>query len=394
MITRFLAALFGVVGVFVIIIVAVYTTSFSWGEPVGQRAVALSAPPEVESLPPVAVEIRAEIDHPAHVVVLSAADTYAGPDEAYVTVGRRSFGDAVMVVFCNPGCSWYELEGGSWIRAGVLDSPPSNLPVKEFAPNIALLKPPEPTATPFVLVLPTVTPTPAPTQPPVWDGAVASDYAIVRRGPGTTFEQMGVALPGAELSIVARNVAGDWYQLKSGAWIAAFLADKKFSDLPISDNIPAPPTGALDLAVTFSNPHYKCIQSLYSYEDVEGETHQLWSYRNFAIDLSIHNLNTKPLLPVYLPTRWILSDGDTDSVQTVSWQAMRSGAAHYNQEILHYGDMAQGSWLLASMEREQWVRAVEFEWEGQVYRVDYDLAAASNMQNYKDCGESRNPDKE
>jgi len=393
MIKRFLASLFGVVGIFVIIIVAVYTSSFNWGEQGGQTALAVSAAAQVESLPPVAVELQKEEERPAHVVVMSAVNTYDGPDYDYATVGYKNFGDAVMVVACNLGCTWYEIEGGAWLPERVLNSPPKNLPVNDNVPSVAIKKELEPTATPFILMLPTVTPTPTPTQPPVWNAA-ASEYAILRRGPGTTFDQVGVAAPGVELSIVGRNAAGDWYQLKNGAWLAAFILDKKFSDLPLADKIPAPPAGALDLEVTFSEPHYKCIQSIYSYEDVEGETHQLWVYRSFEVEMSIRNRNTAPVLPIYKPTRWILSDGVTDSVETASWQPMRSGSAEARQRILYYDDKAQKTWVLASMARDQWVRAVEFEWNGQVYRVDYDFATASNSQNYRDCGESRNGSEE
>ncbi len=393
---RFIVAIVGVTGVFTIISVAFYIPSFGSEKTGVQSAVAVSAPTVVESQPAI-IEVEEAppakaippIDQPGHVVVLSAVDTYAGPDYEYITVGQKSFGDAVMVVHCNPSCSWYETEEGAWIPAIALNSPPQNLPVREVTPIIELLKKAQPTATPFVLVLPTVTPTPAPTQAPVWTGA-AVDYAIIRRGPGTTFEQVGVALPGDVLKVAARNVTGDWYQLKNGAWVAAFLVDQDFNDLPVAANIPAPPAGARDLEVTFSNPHYKCMQSFCSYEDIAGQTHQVWVYRSFEVEMSIHNLNTRPLLPVYAPTRWILSDGVTESVQTISWQAQRSGPAQHRQRTLHYDDKAHNRWILASMEREQWVRAVEFEWNGQIYRVDYDLATARESQNYRDCGESRN----
>jgi hypothetical protein len=49
--------------------------------------------------------------------------------------------------------------------------------------------------------------------------------ANLRAGPGTTNAIVGSARKGTPLTIVATNPAGDWYQLDTGAWIAAFLVD-------------------------------------------------------------------------------------------------------------------------------------------------------------------------
>ncbi|MFO7633647.1 MAG: SH3 domain-containing protein, partial [Caldilinea sp.] len=212
---------------------------------------------------------------------------------------------------------------------------------------------------------------------------------ILRRGPGTTFEQVSMVLPGNPLPIVAKNVAGDWYQLENGAWVAAFLADRKLEELPVSDNIPSPPAGALDLEVSFTNPHYKCMQSAYSFENIAGEVLRPWVYRSFQVGMSIRNLNTAPVLPIYKPSRWIVTDGVYEFVETVSWQATGSGPAEDRQRILYYDDAASMTWYMVSLERDQWVRAIEFEWNGQLYRTEFDPAQAQEVQNYKDCGESR-----
>lgn len=50
--------------------------------------------------------------------------------------------------------------------------------------------------------------------------------ANLRAGAGTTFAVVGGARAGQIVTIVETNAAGDWYQLDSGEWIAAFLVDR------------------------------------------------------------------------------------------------------------------------------------------------------------------------
>ena len=64
-----------------------------------------------------------------------------------------------------------------------------------------------------------VTPIPSVAQ----SGATAAQDANLRAGPGTDFEIIGNVAVGSALIPIGRNDAGDWLQLDSGAWIAAFL---------------------------------------------------------------------------------------------------------------------------------------------------------------------------
>lgn len=92
------------------------------------------------------------------------------------------------------------------------------------------------TATPTTV--PTVEPTPRPRRsylpaetlpaPPV-----VIKEANLRAGPGTEYERVGSVAPGERLELVARNSAGDWYQLANGAWIAAFLVEGAPAGLPV-----------------------------------------------------------------------------------------------------------------------------------------------------------------
>lgn len=64
---------------------------------------------------------------------------------------------------------------------------------------------------------------------------VVIEEANLRAGPGTEYERLGSAAPGERLALIARNPAGDWYQLASGAWIAAFLVEGAPAGLPMVD---------------------------------------------------------------------------------------------------------------------------------------------------------------
>lgn len=86
------------------------------------------------------------------------------------------------------------------------------------APSTSTVAPasvPKPTNTPEPTVAPTATPM----------SGVTVDSANLRAGPGTTYPISGSLASGQNVNIVAKNDAGDWYQLDSKTWIAAFLVN-------------------------------------------------------------------------------------------------------------------------------------------------------------------------
>jgi len=68
----------------------------------------------------------------------------------------------------------------------------------------------------------------------------ANVNANLRAGPGTVFPKVGGVPAGTPLNVVARNPAGDWYQLENGAWIFAKLVDNA-PTVPVAAVIPTPP---------------------------------------------------------------------------------------------------------------------------------------------------------
>ena len=65
--------------------------------------------------------------------------------------------------------------------------------------------------------------------------AVAMVNANLRSGPGTYYEIVGGVEAGDPLEVVARNEAGDWYQLADGVWIFAELVGDPPGSLPVAD---------------------------------------------------------------------------------------------------------------------------------------------------------------
>lgn len=72
--------------------------------------------------------------------------------------------------------------------------------------------------------------------------------ANLRAGPGTTFAVAGSAKVGDVVTVVGTNAGGDWYQLSTGEWIAAFLVNRgpatqvRINPTPVPTVPPAPTT--------------------------------------------------------------------------------------------------------------------------------------------------------
>ena len=76
-------------------------------------------------------------------------------------------------------------------------------------------------------------------------GPYANRGANLREGPGTDFAIVGGVAENDSLDLAGRNATGDWYQLSSGAWIAAFLVENAADNLPVvEDASPAAPAPA------------------------------------------------------------------------------------------------------------------------------------------------------
>lgn len=113
-------------------------------------------------------------------------------------------------------------------------------PAPEPTPVPPSPTPSEPTPTPLP---------PTPTLPPVPFVRVSSDRVNVRSGPSTAYGLAGQVAAGQQMDIVAKNPAGDWWQVccvdGSQVWIVGRLVEAQgdLAGVPVAANIaPPPPT--------------------------------------------------------------------------------------------------------------------------------------------------------
>jgi hypothetical protein len=143
---------------------------------------------------------------------------------------------------------------------------PTLQPPTQQATATEIARPSE-TAT-FIIVLPnTMPPTiaPAPTNAPLptqtpearADAVVSGEYANLRTGPDTAYDQIGSVYHGDVLTVLGKNADGSWLQVRTGAgqtaWIAGWLVqvDHDLSTVsvvgapPLPTNPPAAPPAAI-----------------------------------------------------------------------------------------------------------------------------------------------------
>lgn len=155
------------------------------------------------SLPALSVlaQVRLTIDG----VVLRDANLRLGPGVTYAIIGSANAGQLVTVT--DSTGEWYQLSTGEWIAKGLVAATAESRVV-----TFRLAEAP----------------------------AFANRAANLRSGPGTTFTLVGTVQAGQALQVVGRNPAGDWLQLQSGEWIAAFLVNRVAVGLPVIGEEPTP----------------------------------------------------------------------------------------------------------------------------------------------------------
>ena len=149
---------------------------------------------------------------PASGIVQSLANIRSGPALTYAIVGSADSGQTVTILGCNEGCTWYQVAEAQWIAAFLVGSDVATPEVTGPATG--------PDTSP-VMDLP-VTALAPPSLGQVVRATVIRS-ANLRGGPGVTYPVVGSATPGQVLEVVGRTETGDWVQLASGFWIAAFL---------------------------------------------------------------------------------------------------------------------------------------------------------------------------
>ena len=187
-----------------------------------------TAIPQSQSVVPTAVPIAKPGSAP---VVNYTTQLRSGPGIYYSDLSTISRDSQVRVIAKNG--SWLYLQIGNyygWVFAAAIANAPPKLP---FRNKPALT----PTAT-----TPKSTPVPR---------SHANRLSNLRSGPSIQYDIVGGLEKGEQVKPVARNQAGDWLKLDSGAWIFAELVENISPGLPVETNLPAPPpTPLLPAAVS------------------------------------------------------------------------------------------------------------------------------------------------
>jgi N-acetylmuramoyl-L-alanine amidase len=134
------------------------------------------------------------------------ANLRVGPGINYAIVGKATAGQAVTIIGRNSAGSWYELDGGQWIAASLVNTGDNPL-----------------AATPTVTMLALQPLIQATLLAQAITDATAQRDANLRAGPGTNYAVIGRVRKGQPLEITGKNTDGSWLQLANKAWIATFL---------------------------------------------------------------------------------------------------------------------------------------------------------------------------
>ena len=235
----------------------------------------------------------------------SSVKTFAplrkGPGVKFPVISTLVPGASITVESRTNSGDWLQLDSGAWIATPLIDNVPSRLPIAAHIPGqLSVLKLPLrmsgmaigvvafgvmlvisvvvmvstqvsqtlPTPTPTSIPAksiptstksrPTSTPSPRPTIRPTFTRTPTrlptriptaqpsvNVHANLREGPGVNFPVIGSLESGTTVIVKSRTDSGDWLQLDSGAWIAAFLIDDVPSRLPIVTHVSGQPTVVL-----------------------------------------------------------------------------------------------------------------------------------------------------
>lgn len=267
---------------------------------------------------------------------------------------------------------------------------PTTVPV---AVDLATPTPPS-TDTPVAETSPTETPEPTPTEVVVPTSYQVPTNANLRSGPGTNYALVTTLQAGESVRLLARTEDSGWFQVATEkgdeAWIAAFLIELPAEgvSVPVALSIPEAPIPEEQVAieqapaqnsgqrldVSYINPHYNCDRATI-----------MDRFRYFQIDLFIGNNSSDAVTAPWKPTRWLISDGS----QTKESSEMREWCGWkgcYAQPDVLPGGSEGWTWVTGRVEMTEWVQAVEWEYNGQTYRQEFENNAINRSEwNYRAC---------
>jgi hypothetical protein len=176
----------------------------------------------------------------------------------------------------------------------------------------------------------------------------------------------------------------------------------------------APPgANAPELAVDITRMLYQCQMRGYDYTVAPGITDSLKGYRSFEIDATITNRSTKPVEIVLKPARWVITDGTKDVISDLAWEYTPAPTTTYvyrqvndvwklyelpkqqitqwqeqgNTVTLQPGQSVAKTFIAFPLDKGEWVKGVDFVFDGQTYHKDFGIGPYGTAYNYgEDCG--------
>jgi hypothetical protein len=170
--------------------------------------------------------------------------------------------------------------------------------------------------------------------------------------------------------------------------------------------------GAPPLTVDVTRMQYQCQMRGYDYTVAPGITDSLKGYRSFEFDANITNRGSKPLTIDLKPARWVITDGTSDSISDLAWEykPARTTTYGYREEdgvwklyalpsekitqwqesvtvTLQPGQSVARTYIAFPLNPGEWVKGVDFVFDGQTYHKAFDLGPYGTSYGYgENCG--------
>jgi hypothetical protein len=170
--------------------------------------------------------------------------------------------------------------------------------------------------------------------------------------------------------------------------------------------------GTPEFTVDVTRMQYQCQMRGYDYTVAPGVTDSLKGYRSFEFDAAITNRSNKPVEIVLKPARWVITDGARDMISDLAWKytAAPSTTYDYREEngvwklyalpkeqitqwqepgtvTLQPGQSVARTFIAFPLNNGEWVKGVDFVFNGQTYHHDFDIGPYGTAYNYgQNCG--------
>jgi len=170
---------------------------------------------------------------------------------------------------------------------------------------------------------------------------------------------------------------------------------------------------APDLTVDITRMQYQCQMRGFDYTVAPGVTNSLKGYRSFEIDAKLTNRSDKTVEILLKPARWIITDGTKDVISDLAWEYVPASSTTYAYKevddvlkryavpqdqitqwreqgktvTLQPGQSVARTFIAFPLGKGEWVKGVDFVFNGQTYHKDFDIGPYGNAYNYgQDCG--------